>query len=190
MIKAQRIVRSSTIFTQILENLSETLAEPAEIVVTAVTTDEIYGFDGAIDLDVNGGTSPYSFSWSNGKTTEDISNLSFGNYSCSITDSLGCIKTINLFVSSQVGLNESSLFSATLSPNPTNGILHYNLGESFDKVHLSLYDLNGRILRSWTERNVQKGTVNLSELPSGAYLLKINSSNSSGAIHRILKLNE
>ena len=56
--------------------------------------------NGQIQLTVSGGTQPYTFQWNNGSTTEDLANLSSGTYTCNVTDSLGCVKTIQLVVSS------------------------------------------------------------------------------------------
>jgi gliding motility-associated-like protein len=47
--------------------------------------------DGSIELNVEGGTTPYSFRWSNSATTEDLDNISNGSYSVEITDGNSCI---------------------------------------------------------------------------------------------------
>lgn len=52
-------------------------------VITHVSV--IGGNDGAIDLSVSGGTSPYSYNWSNGAVTEDIYFLTSGIYTVDIT---------------------------------------------------------------------------------------------------------
>jgi len=49
--------------------------------------------DGAIDLNVTGGTPPFSFLWSNNNVSQNISNLSAGTYTATITDNQGCISS-------------------------------------------------------------------------------------------------
>ena len=46
--------------------------------------------DGAIDLNISGGTPPFSFLWSNTSVSQNISNLSAGTYTATITDNQGC----------------------------------------------------------------------------------------------------
>lgn len=61
------------------------------ISLVSVTNADCNNVDnGMIDISVSGGSSPYTFEWSNGATTEDISNLSGGNYSVTVTDATGC----------------------------------------------------------------------------------------------------
>lgn len=48
---------------------------------------------GAISLVVLGGTSPYTYSWSNGARTKDLMNLPPDNYKVTVTDANGCKAT-------------------------------------------------------------------------------------------------
>lgn len=45
---------------------------------------------GAINVSVAGGVPPYNYNWSNSLTTQDISGLSAGSYSLTLTDGAGC----------------------------------------------------------------------------------------------------
>ncbi|MDF1673696.1 MAG: HYR domain-containing protein, partial [Vicingaceae bacterium] len=64
--------------------------------ISSVSTDiSCYGFnDGIIDITVTNGTPSYSYLWSNLDTTEDVSNLAPGIYSVTVTDTNGCIATV------------------------------------------------------------------------------------------------
>lgn len=56
------------------------------------------GNDGSITLFINYGQPPYSYSWSTGATTKDISGLSAGTYFVSVIDSLGTLASLNMVV--------------------------------------------------------------------------------------------
>ena len=47
--------------------------------------------DGGIDINVSGGNAPFIYNWDNGSTSQNISGLSAGTYSITITDNIGCI---------------------------------------------------------------------------------------------------
>ena len=49
--------------------------------------------DGAVDLTATGGCLPYTFDWSSGAATEDISNLGPGTYTLTLSDITGCSET-------------------------------------------------------------------------------------------------
>ncbi len=48
---------------------------------------------GAIAVSASGGTAPYTFLWSNGQTSDQITGLIVGTYTVSVTDDLGCTVT-------------------------------------------------------------------------------------------------
>ncbi len=49
--------------------------------------------NGNINLSVMGGVQPYSYAWSNGATTQDISGLVAGNYGITVSDGNGCTQS-------------------------------------------------------------------------------------------------
>lgn len=71
-----------------------------EIIVVPTITDLVcFGVgSGAINLNVSGGTPGYFFNWSNGSQFQDISNITEGNYSVTITDNNGCTTSETYYV--------------------------------------------------------------------------------------------
>lgn len=73
-----------------------TIIQPQPLVISANTTNPLdctITNNGAINLIVSGGTPPFTYSWSNGATTEDLNNLVAGNYSVTVTDANNCSVT-------------------------------------------------------------------------------------------------
>jgi hypothetical protein len=69
------------------------ITEPTELAVTAVALENATcnGLtDGSVDITVSGGTGAYTYSWSNGASTQDLAMVGAGTYSGTITDANGC----------------------------------------------------------------------------------------------------
>ncbi|MFL5742318.1 MAG: lectin-like domain-containing protein [Flavisolibacter sp.] len=56
--------------------------------------------DGAVDISPTGGLPPYTFVWSNGATTEDISGVPANDYTVVVTDQAGVSKSASFTVGS------------------------------------------------------------------------------------------
>ncbi|MBA3285170.1 MAG: hypothetical protein H0U27_08960 [Nitrosopumilus sp.] len=90
------------------------------------------GTNGSINLTVTGGTAPYTYSWSNNATTEDISNLRSGYYKVIVDDA----DTLTRPVSAEITLTEPSDINvsstAFLYPNTYNISLYGACNGSID----------------------------------------------------------
>ena len=80
---------------------SQEVSQPnLPIAISATGVDILCNGDntGSIDLEVIGGTQPFSFTWTSGQNTEDISNLFTGSYGYTVIDLNGCTLGGSLFI--------------------------------------------------------------------------------------------
>lgn len=78
-----------------------TITEPTELLGTLAPT-QILCFGaatGAVDLAPTGGTLPYSFLWSNGAVTEDITDVPAGPFTVTVTDAQNCTLSLGTTLS-------------------------------------------------------------------------------------------
>jgi large repetitive protein len=70
------------------------ITQPTTITITSVQTNVscFSGANGALNITVTGGAVPYTYVWSNGSSTQDVSGLTAGVYSVTVTDANGCTK--------------------------------------------------------------------------------------------------
>ena len=115
------------------------ITNPPELAVTSVVNDAIdchVTNSGSIELDVSGGTLPYTFLWNTGQTLEDIFNIPSGDYSVEIKDSRGCIINREYTIFRQepiiISMEEtvipdcnSNTINVQNIPNVTGGFLPY-----------------------------------------------------------------
>jgi lysyl endopeptidase len=143
------------------------------IVATATTNGNV------ITTNVSGGVAPYTYSWGGGVTSSSATYLVQGTYTVTITDATGCIVstsgTITVGVNELVGIEEVNLY-----PNPTadNAILAIRLLAN-QSANISIYSSTGQLLTVNNYDNVLNlvHNIDLSEKPSGLYLIKLQVGN-------------
>lgn len=112
------------------EVINVAITQPAVISVSSVITNvKCYGGnDGAINITVSGGTSPYTHKWTgNGVnvSAEDQVNLTFGNFVDTITDKNGCIKISSFTVTQPPQITFTGTTKVDiLSPPGCNGSIN------------------------------------------------------------------
>ncbi|SDB24873.1 SprB repeat-containing protein [Flavobacteriaceae bacterium MAR_2010_188] len=121
------------------------------------------GSNGTATVNVTGGTAPYSYSWntSTTQTTATATNLSPGNYICTITDAKGC--TLNF----PVQYVDPPVLTLTTSTVVTSGA-----GLSDGKATVSTTGGGGTYTYSWNTSPVQT-TATATELTQGNYTVTV-----------------
>ncbi len=152
---------------------SATITQPAAALTLSKTQVDVHCYGnstGSINLSVSGGTSPYAYLWTNGSTTEDISGLSAGSYTASVTDNKGCTGTLLVTITQPAQLTLS-----TATTNPTCQATASPPANSDGAINLTVNGGTGPFTYAWTASNGgivpggQAGGQDLTLLVAGTY---------------------
>ncbi len=149
-----------------------TITEP--LVLTSVTDSinhiSCFGADnGSIYISANGGTMPYSYSWTGPNlytsTNEDITDLEPGDYSLVVTDAKGCSNTLG-----PVTITEPELLVAAL-----DSVKHIRCnGMNDGAIYISVTGGTSPYSYAWTDTGSFTSTdQNITDLFAGEYSLMV-----------------
>ncbi|MDW8419455.1 MAG: gliding motility-associated C-terminal domain-containing protein, partial [Chitinophagales bacterium] len=143
-----------------------TIANPDVLLANFVTQNPLCHGDsnGSINLILNGGTPPYTYNWSNGATTEDLSNLPDGTYTVTITDSKGCTHINSTVLKEPLPLYTSGFITHVTCAGAANGF-----------VDITAY--GGTLPYSYTWSPGGQSTEDIGGLNGGNYIVSVTDAN-------------
>jgi hypothetical protein len=127
----------------------------------------------ALNLSVSGGTAPFTFLWSNGATSQNVSSLAAGNYSVVITDSKGCAGSASFSVTQPVAL------SASTTTSNYNGFGVNCNGAATGFINLTIAGGTAPYFYAWSNGATAK---DISGLTAGTYTVNIMDSKGCSTI--------
>jgi hypothetical protein len=126
---------------------------------------------GALTVYVSGGSQPYSYSWTNGKTTQTIPNLVAGNYRVTVVSNDGCPNVSPTYNVTQ----PASAFSAALTKVDVKCF-----GETTGTATISASGGTPNYSYAWSNTNLT--TANVSALDAGAFTVTVLDANSCSVV--------
>lgn len=95
------------------------ITEPAILNATATGTST--SCSNSVTVVADGGTAPYTYLWSNGATTDTVTNIPAGTYFVTVTDHNGCTDTASVTVTANEAFNPSAAVSNVSCYGGSNG---------------------------------------------------------------------
>jgi gliding motility-associated-like protein len=116
---------------------------PPTIAFNSILPDCEGGVSGSINVSITG-SSPFSYQWSNGSNTQNLLNVSAGNYGVTVTDANGCSSGANFDL--QDGEGDCLIVPTGFSPNGDNENDNWNIIgiEQFAKNQVQVFNRWGQ----------------------------------------------
>jgi len=96
------------------------------------------GGSGEIFVSVSGGVTPYTYSWNNGSTVEDLLNAAIGEYELIVTDSNGCIG-VEYAELEGVNLSAAEICMVTVDTTTGSNIIVWNKEQNLGISEYEIY---------------------------------------------------
>ncbi len=167
------------------------LTDPTAIMVSGDTgVDENYY--GYVNLNISNGTPPYSFVWSNGETTQNVSQLYSGEYTVTVTDFNGC-SVVDTFI-----IEIPLIIPTIITPNGDDYNDSWDIIniEAYNNVHIEIYNRWGNIIYTYSgtgigykDKTIQwDGKWHGKDLPFTSYIYIIEVNNNEEAYRGVVTL--
>jgi ELWxxDGT repeat protein len=160
--------------------------DTCQAIVISGSTDSATG---SININVTGGVQPYfSYSWSNGATTQNVSGLSNGTYTVTVWDNAGCIAGNSFFVNSTVGINEADqkINKIFIAPNPFCSQTTLRTDFPLTNATIEVDNCFGQTVAQMKNLSGQTITFNRDNLPSGLYFVRLTADNKTIAVDKLV----
>ncbi len=129
---------------------------------------------GSVDLSVTGGTTSYTYSWSNATTSQDLTGLPAGSYTVTVTDSKNCTATLNNVVTQPQKLAVIGVI--------TDAVCTSNARASNGSIALTVTGGTAAYTYSWTGTPTYTSSgMNPTGRPAGTYSVTVTDSKSCTA---------
>lgn len=145
--------------------------------ISATTT---YPGNFTATLNASGGTAPYTYTWSNGKTGASQTGLAAGSYNITITDSKGCqlseyaVKINAAGGNGTVGIQSVDISNLDLYPNRVQLGESITIGSHESSITMDIYDMEGKLVQSLNlDKSQEKFQWTIEQ--KGFFLVKIKS---------------
>ncbi|MBC8266540.1 MAG: T9SS type A sorting domain-containing protein [Flavobacteriales bacterium] len=159
------ITDSNNCSTTIPINITEPNAITSTLTTSNVSCNGVC--DGAIIANISGGTTPFTYNWSNNDTSQNIDSLCAGNYNLVLFDANGCMITDSAIISQPNAL--------TITSDSIRDVSYFGTNTGF--VYTSVNGGNSLYTYSWIGPNgFTSNNQDLDSVFVGTYILTVTDS--------------